>query len=136
MTWPVERDEDFIERMYWRVEDFWEHVVHGVEPEILPPEGTVDLSDCEELVKAFNSYAKVDWDTKDFRGIIDRRDAHKKRVKAMIERELALSGAAAKRVEAGGHKATLVEREHSTSWVLIRAGRASPLSVPAKREAK
>jgi hypothetical protein len=105
----VDPDEDWQSRWIERSEQWWSwYVVEDREPpEQDELDGTADLSESEEVLKALHTYAIADKTYKEKAKVVEeRRDAAKDAARAAISRYARLDADGPKRVTIGPHKAT------------------------------
>jgi len=106
-NWVVEYDADYVALMLERMREFWTFVENGEEPPTLEAEGTVDLTECDDLVGFLDQFvleqARVPKDAIKAAGVF------KSTARGLIDEALALRGVKAKRIVAGPHKATWVQ---------------------------
>jgi putative phage-type endonuclease len=118
VTWIVERDQAFIDRLMAREREFWGYVQEMVQPPIPDPDGTVDLTDNGEVFAAVEEWAKAKTAAAPAKTL--RKSAKKvgRKTRKIIERELALTGQSPKRLQVGNHKLTFISKATHSYWNL------------------
>ncbi|MFP4599942.1 MAG: lambda-exonuclease family protein [Persicimonas sp.] len=144
VTWIVERNERYIERMLARFKRFWDFVDMEVEPTEADPEGTVDLTDEPEVYASCVEYARtkqafearvqsfldeegVEVSSRGSAGGTAKKTLKekKRRVRKAIEKAVALQcdgDERPKRVSIGDHTATYKSNGHGGFYWRIYTG--------------
>lgn len=125
----VKEDKEWQRRWIARSTKWWQTYIVG---NMQPPssedlEGTVDLSDTSEVLRALNRYASIDEKYKQAAKPLEKeRNAAKKEARAAIAKYARLDADAPKRVQIGPHKATACSTKGGSYYWRLYPGEINP----------